>query len=1146
MSLQFLLGPAGYGKTTYVYDHIISQSKANPSLNYLLIVPDQFTMQTQLDIVKRHPDGGIMNIDVLSFGRLSYRIFEECGEPSGILLDDSGKNLVIMHVASKVKDRMPYLGKYLNKYGMIEEVKSCISEFMQYSMSVKDVEKLSNDTSDNLLQVKLKDLAVIYDEFNKYNQGKFITNEETLDALCSKIDSSEIIRNSVVVFDGFTGFTPIQERVIGKIMQKAKEVNITLDFSGPENFNVYGEEEKLFYLSRRTAHRLETLAKDLGVECKPYIEINDLNKSRFSNRHMLGHLEKNLFRQPFSKSDLNNGEIEIFSANTVSDEVDEIALRIYDLVRSGKYAYKDIAVVCGDLETYADSLEERLSEIGVPVFVDRTNKIVLNPFIEFIKSALGVLMHDFSYDSVFHLCRSGFTDFTSDEVDRLDLYVRSLNIRGKRAYTKEFTRIQRGFKNKDQALLEMPNRNETRAKLVDLLEPLLRPAHTAGDYVRNLYDFIKKNNSYERILKLKEGFETAGDLSRAREYSQIYDLVMKLLESIYALVGDAETTSEEFYRLFEAGVSEMKVGTIPGSIDRLLIGDLERTRLREVKVLLLAGLSDKYVPKRPQKGGIISDVERETMSKYGAVLAPTAREEMYTQRLYFYMNLCKPSERLILSFSGLDNEGNAAKPSYIINTILNMFTNAAITPIDTKPAAERIVSLKDSLKMYAKLVRNFADGCASSQEEALTKALTALYKDKQEEENANDIKNAAFYEYISNPLSRDIVKAIYGEAIAGSVSRLETYAGCAYAHFLQYGMKLDDAKDFSFSSMDLGTVTHAILDIYSSMLEARGLDWLSVSEAERDNIINDAVDQYCVDYEQGMLTDDDRSAYITEKIRTLMKRTIITLTYQLSQGKFKPLRHEYEFKREIKLSDEAKMLLTGKIDRIDLYSEGDKVFVKIIDYKTGNKELDVSQVYYGLEEQLAVYMSEAIKLESSRHPDSKVVPSAMLYYRLANPLIDVKGNKTPEDIETEIYKALVPKGLVDSDDENIRAYMGENTPIENVLPLSFEKDGTVKDNKATVSTEEMAGMLDYVDRTMKQIGKNIYSGNISISPISVGKKDSCEYCAYKSICRFDERNVGMVKRTDQDIDKETIEKTVFGGENGGGQDYIFPGSAGNN
>ncbi len=1142
MSLSFVYGPAGGGKSTYIQDELIRRSEEENGRNFLLIVPDQFTMQTQADIVKRHSRHGIMNVDVLSFGRLSHRIFEEVGEPDEKVLDDTGKSLVIRHVAGAVSEKMPYIGKNLSKVGYVHEVKSAISEFMQYGVDLAKLQAFAATEGNPLLKSKISDLSVIYEEFIKYNKDKFITGEEALDMLCRKLPYSSVVKNAVVVFDGFTGFTPIQERVIGSLMTLADEVIISLTMSDNCEPGTVVEEENIFHLTTHSAIRLIKLAEELKVKRGKDIAVGFSQCPRFEVGSGLEHLEKNLFRYPIRSYEGSNRNIDIFEAENVKTEVEEVILRILKLVREDGYAYRDIAVVTGDLENYGDLFERRMRELEIPHFIDRTRGIGLNPFIEYLKSALMIIVKDYSYDAVFHYLKSGFTSFTEDETDKLDMYVRSLNIRGKKAWHKDFTRFRKGTKaydaeQKEKAAQETAKRNETRKKLIESMECLERPSVNAGDYVRNLYEFLKANDSFAKLNAYEENFKAENDLARAVEYGQIYRLVMQLLDTIDSLVGDQEMTLDEFYKIFEAGIAEISVGTIPQNVDRIVVGDIERTRLKEIKVLFFAGLNDGNIPKNKDKGGILSAQDREILKDASMELAPTPREEMYSQRLYLYMNMCKPTTRLVLSYAGTDREGKGMRPAYLVGVVKGLFGIADAERVCDIAVAGRIASVKDSYRQFATITRTLAAGEEDEEKLKLAKALIKVYRDINAGEMYKKELDAAFYEYESSELPAAVIDKIYGTTIKATISRMELYAKCAYAHFLQYGLGLKEQEENEIDSRDLGNVYHGVLDLFSQKLMGAGLSWNSFGKEEGDRLLEEAVSEYVGDYEQGILADDATREYTIIKLTRILKRTIETLQFQLKRGHFVPAGFEQHFSREIKVDDEHTINLRGTIDRIDIYEKDGDIYVKIMDYKSSGKDIDVTKVYYGIQQQLGIYMAEAIRKQQEIHPNSTIHPSAMLYYALSNPYIET-DSEDEEEILSAIHKSLKMKGMVENSAENLLNLDGQADTVGGVLPVGFNKAGVDTKNVNHSATEsQLNNFLSYTERMAERICKRVLDGDISISPMRSDTEDACSHCNFVSVCRYDEKIPGFKARDDRGKTKDEVINTVMEGDSDG--DYIF-------
>ena len=611
MSLRFYFGPSGSGKSHRIYEEIMQRAAQEPGRNFLIIVPDQFTMQTQKDLVMHSDRGGILNIDVLSFGRLSHRILEEVGTKEMPVLDDTGKSLVLQKIAADLKEQLPAMGSLLHKQGYIHEVKSAISEFMQYGISTQDMDKLiASAEKRGALAMKLRDLKTLYRGFQDYIRDHFITTEETLDVLRRSLVKSKILPDSVVVFDGFTGFTPIQNRLIQELMRVCEETIVTVTIGEEEDPYQMDGEQKLFHLSKKTVADLVKLAAETEVTRGEDVFVKG-GPNRFTEAPALCYLEQNLFRYQYEPYTEKQCEIRMFEALSPREEVHQTALYIRKLIREEGLTYRDIAVVIGDLEGYASYVETEFGQLEIPCFLDRTRGIVLNPMIEYIKSALQLYIRDFSYDTVFHFLRSGMADISREEIDELENYVIRTGARGYRTYSRLFTRkteeMQQGSGQEDTERAEetMERLNRIRQQFADTVEILhMAPRAKAGEYVDHLYDFLEQNQVQQKLLNYQQQFEQEGDLAKAREYAQIYRLVMDLLDQIYELLGEEEISLQEFADILEAGFGEITVGTIPQNVDRIVVGDMERTRLKQVKVLFFLGVNDGNIPKMPPRAAL--------------------------------------------------------------------------------------------------------------------------------------------------------------------------------------------------------------------------------------------------------------------------------------------------------------------------------------------------------------------------------------------------------------------------------------------------------------------------------------------------------------------------------------------------------------
>ena len=1177
MSLQFITGASGSGKSTYIDQQIIARSEREPEGRFFILVPDQFTMQTQKDLVSLHDRKGIMNIDVLSFGRLTHRIFEEMGANRLPMLDDTGKSLIIRRVAAGQKGELPVLGGRLGQTGYIHEVKSAISEFMQYGIGLQELDQLTEFSKKRgQLYYKLKDLRTIYEGFQQFIREKYLTTEESLEVLASYVPQSKLLKDSVIVFDGFTGFTPVQNRVIAELMKQAKEVIVTVTLGSGENPWEEIREQELFSMSKKTIQTLAKLARDVEIPIADVVEIAPKCSPRFSEKGMLQHLEKYLFRYPVcvwkpapaevSTQSVSAGmvvqecaetggqersaaqstaiglppvQLRLLEASTLREEVRQICIAIRRLVTQQNYCYRDIAVICGDYTSYASCIEQEFAAFGIPVYLDQTRGVTLNPFIEYIKSALQVRVKNYSYESVFHYLRSGLADFAPEETDRLEVYVRALGIRGRKKWETLFVYPT---ENMLDAKAELAQLNALRERLVLGLAPLYGKYKTTKEYAQGLYEFIAQSKIQQKLKSFEQRFAEAGDPVREREYAQIYRLVMDLLDQIVSLVGEEETTAEEFAKLLEAGFEELQVGTIPQNVDRVVAGDMERTRLKQVKALFFAGVNDGNIPGNAGNGGIISDLDREFLTGSGQELAPSPRQQMYIQRFYLYLNMTKPSELLVLSWARMNLEGRALRKSFLVGQVQRLFPTIPTEKPELEPMLLQVQSFSDGREYLANGLRSYADGLL---DEAAEREFLTLYRVYQRQDVyrlwSGQLTDTAFFSYQEPSLGKAVAAALYGQTISGSVSRLEQFAACAYAHFLRYGMKLKEQEEFAFEAVDMGNLYHGVLEIFAEKLKEIGKNWFDFTEEEGERLVDEAVDAYAVTYHHTVLFDSARNAYIVQRIKRILKRTVSAMQYQLKKGSFVPEKFEVSFSVleeldavNIALSEQEKMRLRGRIDRVDMKEDREHVYVKVVDYKSGSREFSLAALYYGLQLQLVVYMNAAMEIAKKKHPEKEIVPAAMLYYRVQDPMIEMpEGEPSAEEVNAQVLRALRTTGIVNAREDVVEGLDQGFLGRSDVVPLERKKDGSFSARSSVLEETDFQAVSAFVEQKIRQAGRQILDGKIALDPYEQGNRNACEYCAYQKVCGFDKKIDGFVMRELENLKEdeamELIRKEVADG-----------------
>lgn len=1211
MALQFVFGGSGSGKTRYLYEQAIRLSLEQPDRRFLVVVPEQFTMQAQKEIIRLHPRHGIMNIDVLSFKRLAYRVFDELAVKMPVVLDDMGKPMVLRRVSGRKKSGLGLYGSHLGQAGFINQLKSQISELCQYGITPQDLEQLQGETENPLLKQKLGDLGLIFQEFKDYIADHYITAEEILDILCRELPRSEMLKNSVIFLDGYTGFTPVQYRIVELFITHALDVvcAVTVDYRA----DPYRESgiQNLFYMSKHTVCRLAAMAKAGGVELKEDVILDRRPAWRFAQSPALDFLEQNLYRYNGRAWKGEQDQVKLFCGQTPEEEVRYVKSRIESLVREQGLRYRDMAVVTGDLAAYGREITRQFDQAGIPFFMDDKKSILENPMVELIRAVLEAV-RDFSYENVFRYLKTGLvydrgavgeatgaagadsggeavgaaradiageatgaacTDSGEEAIDweeasdgeladvllegtgggagrrysreeaavmtdRLENYVRALGINGWKRWDSQWEAQFKGAEN-----LNLQELNDFRQWILAPLRPLreaMAKDATVASVTQALRTYLESMELKEKLEEYQAYFAARGlrgDENLAREYGQVYDRVEELFERLTGLLGDEKAERKSYAQILDAGFGEIQVGVIPATIDQVMVGDITRTRLDGVQVLFFVGVNDGVVPQRKNGGSLLGDRDREFFKAHRLELAPTAREDGCMQKFYLYLMLSKPSRRLVITYAGRSSDGKSLRPSVLLGEVYKLFPGLTAEdgstvkwPVQTPRDGKE--TLIQGLKTYRDLKEpDAADG--SEQDSQWERKFLELYRwffgQEDYREEVKMLVQAAFYSYEERGIGRAAARALYGKILQGSVTRLEQYASCAYAHFLRYGLELMERREYELEAVDMGNLFHQSIDRCFQVMKAQGRDWRNLTEEGRQGLVKESVSQVVADYGNTIMMSTARYAYLAGRVERMTDRTIWALAEQVKRGDFEPAGFEVSFSAvdnlkamRIALSPDEELQLRGRIDRMDICEDGGTLYVKIIDYKSGGTSFDLAALYYGLQLQLVVYLDAALEMEERKNPGKEVVPAGIFYYNIQDPLVEKKAAMTPEEIQQQILRQLRMNGLVNRELEVIRHLDREIETQSDVIPVAL-KAGLIQESRSSVASGKRFEQLkSYVNQKLRTAGRDILEGDTSLKPYKNSARTACDYCPYHAVCGFDTKTAGYGYRKLKSLKPEEI------------------------
>ena len=1115
MSLQFIIGKAGSGKSTLLYKNLIDTSMNNPDKNILAVVPEQFSMETQKQILtminEEYGLGGSFNIEVTSLNRLAYLIFEEQGIINYKVMDDLGKSLVIRKVLEQCKKELIIYKNKTAMPGFVEKVKSVLSELKQYSISDTDMDNMLDLCGKRpALYHKLKDILVIRKAFDEYIQDKMITTEDVLEIFCKYVGQSEIIKNTYFYFDSFTGFTPIQYKVLELLMKYSKGVMVSITL--PENekdFTTFNKYE-LFSLSKETIAKLKTLAKRNNVNINETLIAGEgKTPYRIKNNKALCHIEENIFRnKKLEKTENYNDAIEIYSLPNPRSEVAFVVAKISDLIVNKNYRYNDIAIITGDMANYYIYLEEELKKYGIPAFIDHKRDISSNPFVDGIIAVLDVIAMDFSYDAVMRMLRLNLLEINRNDIDVFENYIRRFGRRGFKSYSAKWEKCYKGF---EERLVTVNNvREKIYNDILALRTTLKDKKATIKDFTLALYNFILSTNMEKRINDYVDMFEKDNKPELSKEYQQVYGVIILMLERIVNLMGEETVSPKEYVEILKAGFLEAKVGIIPPGLDTLMVGDIERTRLKDTKkIIFFLGVNDGTIPKMATNGGIITDSDRDFLKadeKEGFVLAPTARENIFKQKVYLYSLLAKPTEKVILTLSKTDNAGKTLRKSYLISDLQKMFSDLKIKDEEKYAnSLEEITTKREALDYIAANAGEYKSG----KEDRLFEVLcSVLSDDADSKECLKLIKKGAFYKGRQPYLSRENARKLYEDKENIGITRLEKYAACAYSQFLRNGLKLGERREYEIAAYDIGNLYHEVINKFFVNVQKEGLHWENLEKETYNAILNNCVVDTMENYENDALDSSARNLFIKNQVRETAEKTIDVLIKHINSGDFVP--SEYELR-----------ITHGRIDRVDTYEKNNEIFVKVIDYKSGKTEFDVTDTFFGMQMQLMVYLKDAMEFEKKKNPDKTVLPGAGLYFHIQNPYIDrpdirkvreeyrKKGTKETvsdeelmeEKVQDEQYKCYRMSGLVNSDFNVIEAIdkeLSQATGNSKIIKVGTTKTG-LSSRSTVIESNNYMKFINHVYDMAENMRKDIIDGNIQINPT----ENACTYCPYGGVCGFD-------------------------------------------
>jgi ATP-dependent helicase/nuclease subunit B len=1158
MGLRLVLGRAGMGKSRFCRQEIAAELRKNPAgFPLLYIVPEQATFQAEYALFAASGLGGAMRAQVLSFRRLAWKVLQEVGGGKRLFIDDLGKGMVLRKVLEKHRSELRVFKHAGEQGGVLENLVELSNELKRAGITVSQFKqtydqrvKAGKDLP-ALFKEKVSDLLLILAAAAGELGDQYLDAEDYLDLLAVQAAHSSLLKGAALWVDGFDHFTNQEYAVLTELFKFSRGVTVSLCLDRERSPGEQPDELDPFYPTALTYQKLLHLAKACRVPVEK-IFLREPQRSRFYGRPGLAHLERNLFHYPVKAYRGKPGSLYLAAAPNRRCEVESLAREIIRRVRDEGYRWRDMAVISSSLDDYRDIVATIFSDYDIPFFLDQKRSVIHHPLVEFIRSALEIINRNWRYSAVFRCFKTEFLfPLTRDKTvqqkwrertDQLENYVLAFGIQGGLWRSVEPWRfLARDTLDSPEEQTEEGKLSSGEAAYLQLLQitrqklsgPLLRleekfkAAKTVKEKTAALYELLTEAGAWERLELWSRDALERGDPERAREHLQVYKGVIALFDQLVEIMGEEKIPGALYARLVETGLESLRLGLVPPSLDQVFVGDLERSRPGPVKFAYLLGANDGLLPAPPREDGIFSDEEREIAGGWGLELGAGGRRRLLDEQFLIYMALTRTTDGLWVSYPLADEEGRALLPSLLIMHLKELFPFLKEELLAMEPCSGDAADGAGAPERDAEVLLSYVAHPRRTLSHLAVqlsrwKKGTALHPfwwdvynwyaaEKTWRAEAGKLLGGVFYRNREEPLRAATSRLLYGSQLQASVSRLETFRACPFAHFVTYGLRLRERPVYRLEAPDIGRFFHAVLRNFTLFLQEKGLAWGELSKEGCLQLVAAEVERLAPKLQQEILLSSGRYRYLAGKLKDTVGEAALILGEQDRCSSFKPVGVELFFGSGgalpgvgLELDDGCRMELIGRIDRVDLaYDQEGRAYIRVIDYKSGRTGFNLAEVYHGLALQLFTYL-DVVLLYAPEWLQVEALPGGILYFRVHAPLIRAPRLLPPEEIEKEIRKRYKMKGMILQDVEVARLMDSSlQTGHSAIIPVGLTKEGGFYRNSVTFNAERYTLLREYLRRLIKTTAQAITRGEVAITPYRLGKNKACTYCPHRAICQFD-------------------------------------------
>lgn len=1044
----------------------------------ILLVPEQFTLAAERELMDRLHLRGMFALEVLSPSRLYEHILSDAGRDAREPLSAPGRRMAVSQALERLEDKLPYYGSIMHRRGFVEKLSALITDLKRGGLAPDALLAYAEGLEGGLQKEKLSDLAKIYAQYDAVLKDRFSDSEDQLSYIASKLGSSSYLKHKHLYVYGFDTLPEQLMRLLCSAAPLCESLTIALICDG-----VSALDGELFAPIRQGIARFGAMLKQDGID----MQVISLPAEPLCHTEAIDHLDKTLFVHPPKMFAQTPDSVFLFSGLSPYEEATLVSRQILRLLENGMDIEK-IAVLYPESGGYEFAVSAALTDSGLPFYTDHQLPALSHGLVRFLLSALRAMAEGFRNRDMLGMLKSGYAPFTFEESCELENYARSFGIDRKR-WIVPFTRG------------EAAQREHCEALRLRLVEPLLKArqalvdARDAASSLTAAFQLLTDIGAYETLQREEEELLQNGFTARANQNSQIWQTILSLMDQLVKLGGTSRVPLKHIATRLECGFAAVTLASLPPAGGMLHAGALGHLLTEEAEAVFLLGLNDGLLTRATDS--LLSAEERaRTQTDTGCFLGLTDENRTLLAKLDLKRAMTLPSRYLFTSYARTSADGAALRPLSLLET----FQKKLFPSLNPSPVSENELpmSATQALGQLSVLMRANLDG-AGEWNAQWQERLQTLMRSSDTQPEAMRLLRSLGYDGSAQPIAAEQARALFGENVL-SVSRLEQFAECPFKHFVTYGLRPHILREWKIDPIETGTFYHAGLNNFARIAR-REKDFPHLPSERIETMAQEAIEPLIDEMMQGPMGDGDRSQARFAFARNAIRRAALTLSNHLAAGKFSLYRTEASFGYEggmppivLILPDGREVALRGRIDRIDRYDAPDAVYLRVIDYKSSRLDLDTARTWWGLQLQLMLYLD----VVTSAIPGAK--PAGAFYFYVADPLVESETDAR-EVAESKLREVLHLRGITLSDVEIVTAMDEGEVPC--VLPPLYLKSGQLKKTAKALSMDELTALITHAREVAASLADELFSGKTAISPTRDSARAACDMCDYRTVCHFD-------------------------------------------